>query len=174
MDHNTLFKAISNYRVIVVEGARCTGKDYLIHEFTKSPYGKGYSVYEALKPRKQFLQTFTGGLRNLPAGLEIQQSHLWTLDVFRQIPDLKVIINRAMLSSLHFDGISLERFTFWQTLLQSIGGIVVHVDPSEKVHAQRIAKANRVSETESIYVEQIGIKKFAMQLPKDLVIHFSE
>lgn len=161
----SLLEAVSGTRVVVIEGARCTGKDHLISRIP------GYQVYEVLKPRKQFMDRLTGGLANLPGSLDIQQSHLWTLDVLRQL-DVKVLINRSMLSSLYFDGFSQDRFTMWKSMLKTIGAMVVLVSPSIVDHRARIVKAGRSAEAESIIAERNGIQRHALDL-EGLVV-FSE
>lgn len=168
MDIVTSFSALRARplpRVILVEGARCAGKDHLIARLDD------YQSYEVLKPRKQFLDRMTGGVKGLPAGLEIQQSHLWTLDVLRQL-DVKCVVNRSMLSSLYFDGFDQERFTLWSNLVRTIGAMVLLVQPSLVEHQRRIQRAGRAAEAESILAERSGIARHASEVP-GLVV-FSE
>ena len=171
--YDSLAALMSKYRVIIVEGSRCTGKDHLISRFLATY--KDFHGYELLKPRKQFVQgSLDGKVRNLPAGLDIQQGHLWSLDVFRQIPDLKVVINRSMLTSQYFDGPNDERFELWVNMLKGLDALVVLVQPSEREHSKRIAKMARMSESASISSERIGIQRYAAKLPKEMLVIFSE
>lgn len=167
-----LFPLLVKYRIVIVEGARCVGKDHLIERFTTAH--PAYLPYEVMKPRKKFMDEISGSLHNLPGGIDIQQSHLWTMDVFRQFRDLKVVVNRSMLTSQHFDGQHEERFTMWQNLLKTVNGIVVLVNPPDRSHAKRIASAGRLAETESIYAEKIGIQRFAAMLDPARLCVFSE
>lgn len=169
--YEVLKNALSS-RLIIVEGPRCAGKDYLIGMLAKD---LGYHTYEVLKPRKQFLAGLHGSLANLPADLDIQQSHLWSLDVFRQIP-INVIVNRSMLTSQHFDGPHADRLAMWAKLVQDLEAQVVLVLPTDQVHARRIAKAGRSAESTSIYAERLGIIRVATSLTEQLpnMIHFVE
>lgn len=167
-----LFSKIADRRIVVVEGARCTGKDHLIDRLVRQDPTR--VVYEALKPRKAFLEKSSGSLRNIPGNLDIQQSHLWSLDVFRQFPAARAVINRSMLTSAHFDGFNEDRFTMWKNLLAQLGGVVVLLCPSARTHAHRIAKAGRADESESISVEQTGIQRFASMLDPENLILFCE
>lgn len=165
-------KDLITSNLVIVEGPRCAGKDFLIGRLSTD---LSYHTYEVLKPRKQFLAGLHGSLSNLPAGLEIQQSHLWSLDVFRQVP-VKVIVNRSMLTSQHFDGPNPDRLAMWAKLISDLQAQVVLVLPSDHVHARRIAKAGRSAEATSIYAERIGILRAASSLTEQIpnIIHFVE
>ncbi len=163
-----LMPAIKDYRVVVVEGARCVGKDHLISRIVEADPAR--MVYECLKPRKQFLQP-NGRAGGLPAGLEMQQSHIWVLDVLRQL-QARVIINRSMPSSLYFDGPNNERADMWVKLMEAVDGVTVLVTPTERSHARRIARAGRSAESTSIQVERNGIQRAVAALPQNRVIVF--
>ncbi|TXH14540.1 MAG: hypothetical protein E6R03_09125 [Hyphomicrobiaceae bacterium] len=165
-------KAKLSSRIVIVEGPRCAGKDFLIGPLSKD---LDYQVYECLKPRKQYLAGLGGSLSNLPADLDIQQAHLWSLDVFRQIP-IRVIINRSMLTSQYFDGPHSDRLSMWVKMVQDLEAQLVLLLPSDQVHARRIAKAGRSSESTSIYAERLGIMRVASSLTKQLpnMIQFLE
>lgn len=168
-----LFACLEGKDTIIVEGPRCSGKDHLIREFLQR--NPAFSSYEVLKPRKQFLaQGVSGNLSNLPADLDIQQSHLWTLDVFRQLRP-KVIVNRGMLSSYHFDGPHSERLAMWCRMVKDLDAVVVLVLPVQRIHSKRIAAAGRVSEATSISVEKAGILRAATESDLgDRLIHLAE
>lgn len=156
---SSLYPLISSSRIIIVEGPRCSGKDYLIRDFVlKYP---SYQVYEVLKPRKQFLSGVNGNLSNLPADLDIQQSHLWSLDVFRQV-NVPVVINRSMLTSFYFDGPHQERLDMWSRMVKDMDAKVVLVLPADRIHAKRIASAGRSAEATSISAEKAGIIRASM------------
>lgn len=165
-DYTALLNKLRAHRVVVIEGARCTGKDYLIGRICADDPAR--QVYEALKPRKKFM--VDNGSLTLPARLDIQQSHLWSLDVFRQLPDLSVLVNRSMLTSMYFDGPDDERFTLWRNMLEALDALVVLLSPPARVHAQRIAKAGRAAEAVSIEAETQGIRRHAAALGDRLVV----
>lgn len=93
----------------------------------------------------------------------------------RQQPDLKVICNRSMLSSMHWDQPHAERFGVWQMMLEKLDAVVVMVEPTFDEHRRRIAKAGRSSELKSIIGERRALTGWAHEIEdRGRVVWFQE
>lgn len=170
--YDELAKAVADVPVVVIDGSRCSGKDYLISRLVESdPASK---VYEILKPRKKWVESTNGKVGQLPCDLDMQQGHIWTMDIIRQMVDIRIIVNRGMLSSQHFDGPDSDRLQMWSSMLSSMSGKVILLHPPLPSLAKRIAKAGRQAESESIHLERNSLRRHAMVMDPALVLIFSE
>lgn len=164
----TALKECSRHRVLVVEGHRCSGKDYFIQSLLES--NPEFLHYEIFKPRKRH-KTLDGSLQ-LPDALNIRQGHYWCLDVIKQIvnqdPKLKVVLNRSLISNFAFEGEDPKIKKHWITALQECGGHIIMIRPSDDDAMERIQKAGRQSEVVSIFKERSAMDRIFEEFDDDL------
>lgn len=166
-----LCEAVQGCRVLVVEGARGVGKDHLCDRLCGH---FGHRYYEYLKPRKSHVDSKGSVQERLPAGYEVQQSSFWVFDFLRQQPDLKVVCNRSLLSSMHWDGPRPDRLEVWSQMLTALEGKVIMVIPTPGEHRRRLVKRRRSHELNAAEAEYRGIVSWAHEVPKELVTWFQE
>lgn len=167
--YSELVDSLSGKSIIVVEGARCTGKDHLIKRLQASIHDSTY--FEILSPRKRYSDE-NGSVR-LPPGVSIQQGHLWTVECLRQLKG-PFIVNRGMLSGQYFDTPNRNLFEMWINMMKEHNGVVVLLHPEIGDHSARIRAARRSAEASSISAEKVGLQRLAQELPEDMLLVFSE
>lgn len=167
--YTDLVSKLAGKSIVVVEGARCTGKDHLIGRLSRSIAGSSY--FEIMSPRKKYMDA--NGSVKLPDGVSIQQGHLWVIECLRQLRG-PFIVNRGMLSGQYFDTPNRTLFEMWINMMKEHNGVVVLLHPEIGDHSARIRAARRSAEASSISAEKVGLQRLAQELPENMLLVFSE
>jgi thymidylate kinase len=171
-DEEELLDYIANEdpRIIVFEGARCSGKSRLIDIVSKDLWY--FDVYECAKPRKQWMDS-TGSVTKLPKYLDLSQSTFWVFDLLNQIDALCVIFNRSVPSNAYYDreyaGEKLEAYDTW---MNKLGGVTVYVDNPMQDYITFLDSAGRIDELADGTAEKAGIKENILRLNQHPVITY--